>query len=430
MRRIKPLVFEFKPFSKKQLKVLTWWIPGKSPHADKDAIIADGSVRAGKTIAMSLSFVMWAMETFDGENLGMAGKTISALRRNVIIPLVRMLKSRGYRVDQHLTAHSMTVSRNGRVNEFYLFGGRDERAQDDIQGITLAGMFFDEVALMPESFVNQATARCSVDGAKYWFNCNPDGPFHWFKLNWIDQAEQKNALHLHFTMDDNLSLTQRTKQRLRNQYIGMFFRRFILGLWVAAQGAIYDMWDDFENTFDDADLSPGLKSTAIRYVVLDYGTQNATVFGDWYDDGDTLWCLKEYYHSGRIEGKQKDDSEYADELDKFVADGPHPRFVILDPSAASFKAAVRRRGYRTKDADNEVVEGIRVTSTMIAKRKIRVHRRNCPNLLKERSGYVWDEKAANRGEEKPLKQADHAMDMMRYAVKTIITKYRLNRIAG
>ena len=280
---------------------------------------------------------------------------------------------------------------------------------------------------MPESFVEQATGRCSVDGSKYWFNCNPAGPYHWFKLQWIDQGAQKNTLLLHFTMEDNLSLSAEVKARYYALYSGVFFQRYILGLWVMAEGVIYDMWDNELNTFDDADIPPGLKNSAVRYISVDYGTQNATVFGDWYDDGDTLWCMKEYYYSGRTEGLQKEDRAYVDDMDAFVADGPRPRYVIVDPSAASFKVALRLRGYRTKDADNDVIEGIRATSTMISKRKLRVHRRNCPNLLIERSGYVWDERAANRGEEKPLKQADHAMDMMRYLVKTIVAPRRLNR---
>ncbi len=418
--------FRFQPFSRKQKQLLTWWMP-QSPHKDRDAIIADGSIRAGKTLAMSLSFVFFAMENFDGQNFALAGKTIGALRRNVITPLKKMLQSRGYQVTEHLTRNSFTVRFHGRENEFYLFSGRDERSQDLIQGFTLAGVFFDEVALMPESFVEQATGRCSVDGSKYWFNCNPAGPFHWFKLKWIDRAREMNALHLHFTMDDNLSLPERIKARYRSLYSGVFFQRYILGLWVMAEGVIYDMWDDAANTFEDSDVPPGLKNSAVRYISVDYGTQNATVFGDWYDDGDTLWCMKEYYYSGRTEGVQKEDRAYVDDMDAFIADGPRPRYVIVDPSAASFKVSLRLRGYRTKDADNDVLEGIRATSTMVSKRKLKVHRRNCPNLIMERAGYVWDDKAANRGEEKPLKQADHAMDMMRYTVKTIVAPRRLNR---
>lgn len=415
--------FRFQPFSRKQKQVFTWWLPN-SPHRAKDAIICDGSVRAGKTMALSLSYVMWATETFDDQNLAFCGKTIASLRRNVIIPLRRMLRSRGYQVQEHLTSNSITVSRLGRSNEFYLFGGRDERSQDLIQGITLAGALFDEVALMPESFVNQATARCSVEGAKFWLNCNPAGPYHWFKLGWLDHLKQKNALHLHFTMDDNLSLSERTKARYRSLYSGVFFKRYILGLWVMAEGVIYDMWDDVENTFDDSTMPPGLLASAQRVIAVDYGTQNPMVFLDCRDDGDTVWVVNEYYYDGRARGRQKEDSEYADDLETFVGADP-PRYVIVDPSAASFKATLKKRGMRVRDADNDVADGIRAVSTMMSKRKIKVHRLNCPQTLKEISSYAWDEKAAARGVEQPLKQNDHCLDALRYHIYTMIRKHRL-----
>lgn len=230
--------FKFKPFSTKQLKVLTWWLP-ESPVHSQDGIIADGAIRSGKTVSMALSFVIWSMETFDGQNLGMCGKTIGSFRRNVLAQLKLMLSSRGYRLKDNRTDNLLEVSRTGRTNYFYIFGGKDERSQDLIQGITLAGVFFDEVALMPESFVNQATARCSVQGSKYWFNCNPAGPTHWFKKNWIDAKEDKNLIYLHFTMEDNLSLTEAVKERYRHMYSGVFFDRYIKGLWVLAEGIIF-----------------------------------------------------------------------------------------------------------------------------------------------------------------------------------------------
>ena len=201
-------MFHFSPFSKKQKQVLTWWCK-ESPVHSKDGIIADGAIRSGKTIGMSLSFVMWAMNSFSGNNFAMCGKTIGSFRRNVLFWLKLMLRSRGYSVTDHRADNLLTIRKDGKENYFYIFGGKDERSQDLIQGITLAGVFFDEVSLMPESFVNQATGRCSVKGSKFWFNCNPDGPYHWFKVNWIDKCEQKNILYLHFTMDDNLSLDDR-----------------------------------------------------------------------------------------------------------------------------------------------------------------------------------------------------------------------------
>lgn len=230
--------FEFAPFSAKQKKVLNWWCPN-SPVKHYNGIIADGSIRSGKTLSMSLAFVIWAMASFDMRFFGMCGKTIGSLRRNVIFWLKIMLRTRGYTVKDRRSDNLLIVSRGETINYFYLFGGKDERSQDLVQGVTLAGAFFDEVALMPESFVNQATARCSVAGSKWWFNCNPQGPQHWFYTKWIKKCKKLGLLYLHFTMDDNLSLDEDIKQRYRLQYVGVFFLRYIMGMWVAAEGAIY-----------------------------------------------------------------------------------------------------------------------------------------------------------------------------------------------
>lgn len=415
-------LFKFKPFSKKQRKVLNWWCDS-SPVKDKDGIIADGAIRSGKTVAMALSYVMWAMENFDGENFGMAGKTIGSFRRNVLTVLKLMLKTRGYKVVDHRADNMLTVSRNSVTNYFYIFGGKDERSQDLIQGITLAGMLFDEVALMPESFVNQATARCSVEGSKWWFNCNPAGPFHWFKVNWIDKVVEKNLIYLHFTMDDNLSLSEKIKERYRNQWSGVFYDRYILGLWAVAEGIIYDMFDRARNVVDAV---RGLTQT--RYISCDYGTQNAMVFLLWEKGTDGIWyCTNEYYYSGRDKKKQKTDSEYADDLEEFVGDKKIKQ-VIVDPSAASFIAELKKRGFKVKKAKNDVEDGIREVGTALKQDKIRF-KNNCTMTIKEFATYAWDPKASEKGLDKPLKENDHCMDAVRYFVYTILThKAKLNTI--
>ncbi len=241
-------VFRFKPFSKKQRKVLNWWCRS-SPVRDFNGIIADGAIRSGKSVAMSLGFVIWAMSEFESCNFAMCGKTIGSFRRNVLFWLKLMLRSRGYSVSEQRTENLVIVRRGSTENYFYVFGGKDERSQDLIQGITLAGVFFDEVALMPESFVNQATGRCSVDGSKFWFNCNPGSPAHWFKTGWIDKRRDKRLLYLHFTMDDNLSLTEAVKERYRGMYTGVFFKRYILGEWKSADGVIYRQFADDPERF-------------------------------------------------------------------------------------------------------------------------------------------------------------------------------------
>ncbi|EGT5649312.1 PBSX family phage terminase large subunit [Clostridium botulinum] len=442
MKKKTKAVFKFKPFSKKQRKVLNWWTKS-SPVKDADGIIADGAIRSGKTVSMSLSFVMWAMESFDSQNFAMCGKTVGSFRRNVWFWLKIMLLSRGYRYKDHKTENYIEISKNEKTNFFYIFGGKDEASQDLIQGITLAGIFFDEVALMPESFVNQGTGRCSIDDSKYWFNCNPDGPMHWFKVNWIDKSvgylskEQqndliskrinlKNILYLHFTMDDNLSLSEKIKQRYRNGYVGVFFKRYILGLWSIAEGAIFDMWSK-ENEITEQELPLSLKQTARRYISIDYGTTNPMVFLDIYDDGNIIWVTREYYYDSKVKMVQKTDKQYGDDLEEFIKHGPQPVAIILDPSAASFKSEMRNRGYRIKAADNEVLDGIRMTSTLIGQRKIKIVKANCRRTLSDILSYVWDEKAAQRGEEKPVKENDHGDDALRYFVKTVIRPRRLAR---
>ena len=439
--RQKGQTFHFSPFSRKQKQVLTWWCKD-SPVHDKDGIIADGAIRSGKTVSMSLSFAMWAMSTFNGQNFAMCGKTIGSFRRNVLFWLKLMLKSRGYSVIDRRAATLIIIRKGDTENYFYIFGGKDERSQDLIQGITLAGVFFDEVALMPESFVNQATGRCSVEGSKFWFNCNPDGPYHWFKVNWIDKstgylgkerveqirkkaAEEgkdpglKEILYLHFTMDDNLSLSEEIKARYRSMYIGVFFKRYILGLWAAAEGVIYDMFDPEKHVKNIKEFFQILVN-GNRYVSCDYGTQNATVFLLWNKGIDGKWyCIREYYYSGRDKGKQKTDAEYADDLKKWL-DGTRIKAMIVDPSAASFIAELRKRGYKVIKANNDVLDGIRLVG-MLLNLEMLIFSSSCTETIKEFASYIWDEKAAEHGEDKPVKQHDHGCDAVRYFVSTVLS---------
>ena len=439
--RQKGQTFHFSPFSRKQKQVLTWWCKD-SPVHDKVGIKADGAIRSGKTVSMSLSFAMWAMSTFNGQNFAMCGKTIGSFRRNVLFWLKLMLKSRGYSVIDRRADNLIIIRKGDTENYFYIFGGKDERSQDLIQGITLAGVFFDEVALMPESFVNQATGRCSVEGSKFWFNCNPDGPYHWFKVNWIDKstgylgkerveqirkkaAEEgkdpglKEILYLHFTMDDNLSLSEEIKARYRSMYIGVFFKRYILGLWAAAEGVIYDMFDPEKHVKNIKEFFQILVN-GNRYVSCDYGTQNATVFLLWNKGIDGKWyCIREYYYSGRDKGKQKTDAEYADDLKKWL-DGTRIKAMIVDPSAASFIAELRKRGYKVIKANNDVLDGIRLVG-MLLNLEMLIFSSSCTETIKEFASYIWDEKAAEHGEDKPVKQHDHGCDAVRYFVSTVLS---------
>ena len=406
--------FRFQPFSKKQKMILSWWT-GDSPVKDKSGIIADGAIRSGKTLCMSLSFTLWAMQTYDGQNFGMAGKTIASFRRNVLRSLVLMLKSRGYTVIDHRADNLVTVSKGGKENYFYIFGGKDESSQDLIQGITLAGLFLDEVALMPESFVSQATGRCSVEGSKFWFNCNPGGPLHWFKTGWIDKKKEKDLLYLHFTMVDNLSLSQDIVKRYQQMYTGVFYRRYILGLWCMAEGVIYDMFDRKKHVKQFPAGQKPIKS----YVSCDYGTQNATCFLLWQQAPGGVWyCTREYYYSGRDQKRQKTDRKFADDYLTWIGKD-RPAAFILDPAAASFAAELRERGVPVQRAINDVSDGIRVTAAEMEAGNYYICP-DCKNLISEIQQYAWDPKAAKRGEDQPIKVRDHACDAMRYFVYTVL----------
>ena len=435
MKTVIEPVIRFKEFSKRQMQAFTWWCKD-SPYSGYNGIIADGSIRAGKTVSMAISFILWAMASYDRQNFAMCGKTVGSFRRNVWNWLRPVLHARGYEIQEFRPSNTIIVN-NGRVtNYFYIFGGRDESSQDLIQGMTLAGLYCDEVALMPESFVNQATGRCSVKGAKMWFNCNPESPMHWFLKNWIEKKDEKKMLHLHFTMDDNPSLSELVRERYKTTYTGVFYQRFILGLWVMAQGAIYkDAWSD-ELYFDKEQLDLIYKNPRLyrRYISIDYGTVNPMAFLDIWDDGDTVWVCRDYYRNSRAEGgKEKDNSQYGDDLMEFIKFSDYaPTAVIVDPSAASFKIEMRNRGLRAKEtvdtinADNSVIEGIRNVNKLLTRRKIRIYKDACPNLIKEMQSYAWDEKAIqNGGKERPIKVNDHACDALRYYCQTIIRPRRL-----
>ena len=432
MKKRRP-IFKFQKFSKKQRQIFTWWLPN-SPVREAGGIIADGAIRSGKTVSMSLSYTMWSMANYDGQNFIMAGKTISSFKRNVLQNLKLMLTSRGYHWIYHISGdfpNMLEVSRNGRTNYFYIFGGKDEGSQDLVQGITAAGAFFDEVALMPESFVNQATARCSVEGATWWFNCNPAGPMHWFKLEWIDKRIKKRLLYLHFTMDDNLSLSEKVKERYRAMYAGVFYLRYIKGLWAVAEGLIYTMLTD-DNLYTDQERPVALKNIAAKAITVDYGTTNPCVFLEVWDDGQTIWIDQEYRWDSRSEearrsaNPQRTDAQYADDMTEFMGTAPQDQcMVVVDPSAASFITELRSRGMYVKPANNEVADGIRVVGSFLAKRNIRINKDNCKGLISEMQSYVWDDKAAERGEEKPVKQKDHGPDALRYYCYTVLPKWRI-----
>ena len=401
----------YREFSEKQRTVLTWWMPG-SHWQEKEAIVCDGAVRSGKTLAMGLGFFLWAMTSFDGVRFGVCGKTISSLRRNVLSEILPRLGALGAKWKEKRTENLVTVTFCGHRNQFYIFGGRDESSASLIQGITFAGVLMDEVALMPRSFVEQACARCSVAGSRLWFNCNPAGPGHWFYKTWILEAEQRNCLRLHFTMEDNPSLTEAIRQRYQRLYTGVFYRRFILGQWAQAEGRVYD--------FFEPDMVRPVPAGPFDgwYVSCDYGTVNPTSMGLWGKCGGVWYRVKEFYFNSREKLRQMTDEEYAAELGKLVEQRKLTA-VIVDPSAASFIEVLRRKGYPVIKAENDVLSGIRLTSDALKEGRI-VICEGCSDCIREMDEYVWD--LSSEAKDRVKKEHDHAMDDMRYFASTVLKR--------
>jgi len=396
-------------FSPRQMQVMTWW------QSDRwEAIICDGAVRSGKTFAMGLSFFLWAQGNFQDRQFGLCGKTIGSLRRNLLTELVPYLRRLGMTVRERRSENLLLVRFKGRENRFLLFGGRDESSAALIQGSTLAGVLLDETALMPRSFVEQAIARCSVPGSRLWFNCNPEGPQHWFYQEWILKAEEHRALRLHFTMADNPVLPRRIRERYERAYSGVFYRRFVLGEWTAAQGLVYDFFDPER---DAAEAPEG--GFDLWRISVDYGTSNPASFGLWGRRGGCWYRVQEYYYDSHRAGRQRTDAEYVEDLMALAGERKIQR-VIVDPSAASFIAALRKKGLTVVKASNAVADGIRVTADLLRSGRIRICR-PCRDCLQEMALYCWDERF---GRDVPRKEHDHAMDEMRYFAMDLMEEDR------
>lgn len=396
----------FRRFSPRQKQVLTWWCAPRT--RGREAVICDGAVRSGKTLCMGLSFFCWAMRSYQGQSFGLCGKTVTALRRNLMASLLPVLKELGFQWEEKVSQNRLTVRFGGWENTFYLFGGKDEGSAALIQGITLAGVLLDEVALMPRSFVEQACARCSVEGSRLWFSCNPEGPEHWFYKEWIQKQEERNALYLHFTMEDNPALSPRVIRRYARSFSGTFYRRFVLGEWVAAEGRVYDF-------FDESYLRPPPEGEMELWrISCDYGTVNPASFGLWGKRDGIWYRVKEYYYDSKAQQRQKTDGEYADDLER-LAGGRDIQKILVDPSAASFIELLRRRGWTVEKADNDVLAGIRTTAELLRKGEL-VICTPCADAIREFSLYCWDEKAVG---DRVKKVHDHAMDDIRYFAASV-----------
>ena len=398
-----------KQFSKKQGCIFRFI------EQPESALICDGAVRSGKTVSMTLAFIMWAMSHFDRTNFAICGKTVQSAERNILIPF-QTIEGLPYHLD-YKTSKRILIARCGDTeNYFYLFGGKDERSYSLIQGITLAGVLFDEVALMPRSFVDQAIARTlTYPDKKLWFNCNPDSPSHWFYQEWILHPEAHNAVHLHFLMQDNPVMTQETIQAAESMFSGVFYDRYILGKWVVAEGRVYPQFSEHPDTYILHGSTQGMDGQF--FVSIDYGTLNPCSMGLWCVQGRQAVRIKEWYHDGRKEG-QMTDEEYYQALEELTR-GYYIRKVVVDPSAASFLETIRRHGKFTAwKADNDVLDGIRVVSSMLQSGMIKIHE-SCTDAIREFGLYRWDE---GKNSDTVLKENDHAMDDIRYFCYTILAR--------
>jgi len=401
---------------------MNWWMEN-SPVNNMSGVIADGAIRSGKTISMSLSFVIWAMRTFDGHNFAMCGKTIASFQRNVFVSLMQMLDTLGYRTQYKRQENLFICSNAGHENRFYIFGGKDERSQDLIQGITLAGVFFDEVALMPQSFVNQATGRCSVEGSKYWFNCNPGSPSHWFRQEWILKAKEKQLLYLHFTMDDNLTLADDIKERYKSMYSGVFYQRYILGLWVLADGLVYPMFDREKHVIHLEKEGANKWEYDFHkryYISIDYGTVNpfAALLIEYDPKTRKSIILDEVYYKGR-DGQRVDNEAYYGMITELAGKVPIES-IVIDPSAAGMIETIKKyHKYTVRGANNDVLDGIVEVTKYLNKNLIYVADW-CTDILDEFATYAWDDDPVA---ERVIKESDHAMDALRYYIMTIMKLY-------
>ena len=400
--------FVFQPFSAKQRALILAPQPG-GEAAGRDLLLIDGAIRSGKTIACICAFVLWSAR-FSGENFILAGKTLGSLRRNVLLPMLRILTAFDVAYAYHQTEHRLRFA----GNTYYLFGADNERAQERLQGLTAAGALADEAALFPRGFVEQMIGRCSVEGAKVLMNCNPAGPQHYLKTEYIDKAKEKGVYRLHFTLEDNPSLSPSVRARYERMFSGVFYRRFVLGEWAQAEGLIYDMFAEQRH------VVATLPDRYSDFVVsCDYGTQNATVFLLWGNADGVWYALREYYYSGRDSDAQKTDGQYLRDLLDFV-EGTRVSRVVVDPSAASFIALLRQATpLCVLKARNDVLGGIRAVGRALEEDRLRFSD-TLTQTLREFGSYRWDTRAVQAGEDRPVKEDDHAMDAVRYFVATVL----------
>ncbi len=407
------------PFSEKSLAFIR-----RNPKDDAFITILEGEVRSAKTWTMMVKLLAMIADGYEVPGLRvMFGQTKQTVYDNVLIDLFSFLQPTEYQF--HKQSGELWLF----GQEWRVIGAKDEGSEKFVRGKTVGIAYGDEATLVPASFMHMLTSRMSDERARLYLTTNPDTPYHYLKVEFIDDKEKREKHYvetIHFTMDDNLSLTPEVRRRYEEMYTGVFYLRFIKGLWVIAEGAIYRDSLGPQCEYDDASRPVALlTSYAARYIGIDDGTVNPFVMLDVYDDGKTLWQEQEFYFDSVKRMRQLTDEEKAEELVTFIGENKRGLVVLVDPSAASLKAAIVKKGIQVRDAKNDVTEGIRRTASALKMGLYKIHKANNPNTVKENGTYSWAKKPADRGVEEPVKQNDHSCDAERYVINTMIPKWRL-----
>jgi len=381
--------------------------------------ILEGSVRSGKTWALHAKILQACRYRINGWRF-ITGQSKDTIFTNVLNDLFEIVGPKYYNYN-HQTGLLRLLRSNWKV-----MGAKDEGSEKFLRGATIGIAICDELVLMPKGFFQMLLTRMSPEGARLFGTTNPDQPMHWLKTDYLDDEKlrkQKLLWSMHVTMDDNPNLTKEYVDSQKALYKGLFYRRYILGEWTMAEGAIYrDCWDD-SLIFDDLPIP--IENTIgwlDHWISVDCGVDHPQVYLEYRDDGTTIWVTREWYWDSRAQMRQKTDAQYADDLIEFM--GPQGGCqVIVPPECLSFKAELVGRGIWVSEADNEVLPGIQTVSGLMNTKKLRVHR-TCKNLLREIETYCWDEKAAARAVEQPLKKNDDAVDALRYGLYAKIPRWR------
>lgn len=365
--------------------------------------IWEGAVRSGKTYVSLWRFLKELTYGKSGDYCIIC-RTYDSFKRNLLPQLVKMIGGdvRYFSGKREMHIWGKTV---------HIIGADDERAETKVRGPTFQGAYVDELTIIPESVFKMLISRCAMGGARIFATTNPDSPFHWAKKEFIDNNPDVKSFQ--FTMMDNPELQPEERDYLRRQYKGLWYQRFVEGKWVQAEGAIYDMFSEKDHVIDFP------LSHATQYIVgIDYGTANpfsAIKIGINPEKYPNVWVEDEYYYDSRAHQRQKTDSEYCDDLRRFLR-VHSPSRIYIDPSAVSFKVEMQRAGFQNVlDGENEVIDGIRLVANFLDNGTLKICR-GCPNLIREFQSYVWDSKAQLKGEDRPLKDHDHALDALRYAI--------------